>query len=154
MTACAVGWLVHDGRAARDLLPRAWHNSPLQLLRSILSRRSGLATAPGQTRASARPVTYLSYLRSMQASGGLGGLYQGLSANLAGSMASWGAYFYLYEKMKDAVRQWRSAPALHPLDYFVTSSFAGTSEVPPPVVVGLSGMCDVCSRISPMWQVC
>lgn len=56
------------------------------------------------------------------------GLYQGLSANLAGSTASWGLYFYLYDWTKTLFPT-NSQGNLSSGNYFVASSVAAAVTV-------------------------
>lgn len=56
------------------------------------------------------------------------GLYQGLSANLAGSTASWGLYFYFYDWTKTQFPI-NSQGTLSPHNYFLSSSLAAIITV-------------------------
>ena len=75
------------------------------------------------------------YLRDLYVNYGLRrGLYQGLSANLAGSTASWGLYFCLYEWIKDfsmgaSVEEVKKQRKFAPQNYFLSSSAAAALTV-------------------------
>lgn len=79
------------------------------------------------------------YLRDLWMNHGIRrGLYQGLSANLAGSTASWGLYFFLYEWIKDLAFSASSSSLaagrqggrkFAPQNYFFASSAAAAITV-------------------------
>ena len=77
-----------------------------------------------------KPYMYtFRYLNNLYAQFGLRrGLYQGLSANLAGSTATWGLYFYLYDWTKTF---FPASPkgTLASKDYFIASSAAAAITV-------------------------
>lgn len=77
-----------------------------------------------------KPYLYtFRYLKDIYSRFGLrGGLYQGLSANLAGSTASWGLYFYLYDWTKTLFPQ-NAAGTLSSGNYFIASSAAAAVTV-------------------------
>lgn len=67
------------------------------------------------------------YLKDLYRNYGLRrGLYQGLSANLAGSTASWGLYFFFYEWIKASAL---SPSGSAPYSYFLSSSAAAAITV-------------------------
>jgi solute carrier family 25 folate transporter 32 len=82
-----------------------------------------------------RPFLYtFRYLRDLYFNYGLRrGLYQGLSANLAGSTASWGLYFFVYEWIKDVSSLDSSSMGkkrkFAPQNYFLASSAAAALTV-------------------------
>jgi len=66
----------------------------------------------------------LQHLRNIRKLFGWKGLYQGFSANMAGSTASWGIYFLWYHLMKRIVSE-NETRDIKPSGYFVASGISG-----------------------------
>ena len=77
-----------------------------------------------------KPYLYtFRYLKNIYSQFGLRkGIYQGLSANLAGSTASWGLYFFLYDWIKTEFPT-NSHGNLSSSNYFLSSSIAASITV-------------------------
>ncbi len=99
---------------------------PLDLVKTQFQVNSS-----SRSRLSRQPYLYtFRYLRDLYVDYGLRrGLYQGLSANLAGSTASWGLYFCLYEWMKDFLIDGENNRKFAPQNYFLPSSAAAAITV-------------------------
>ena len=83
-----------------------------------------------KTEIMSKPYLYtFRYLKDLYNRFGLRkGLYQGLSANLAGSTASWGLYFFLYD-WKKTLLPTNSQGNLSSSNYFIASSLAASVTV-------------------------
>lgn len=84
-----------------------------------------------KTEIMSKPYLYtFRYLKNLYSQFGLRkGLYQGLSANLAGSTASWGLYFFLYDWTKSFFPVNNTHGHLSSSNYFIASSSAAAVTV-------------------------
>ncbi len=74
--------------------------------------------------AAGQPRSTLGLLRAVAAQEGVGALYRGVAPNALGGAAAWGAYFYGYEHVKQALRDFRGRP-LNSADHMLAAFTAG-----------------------------
>ncbi len=122
---------------------------PLDMVKTRFQVAEGniasLSTNNGEKRQRRIGATFRTVLHVARTEGIVGGLYRGLSANMAGACCSWGIYFWLYQSIKDRTKSSSldSRSHLSPHQHLVASAQAGalTSLMTNPLWVIKTRMC-------------